>query len=106
MSYLPINDFVGHDNKIYRDLAVESTQDNTVLAWVRRRLVDGKYFLVTAVVGGHVLRKEIEQEEAIVIYHAMSSKISYADAFCSAAKLKKANDSARKAAKSKPQPAE
>ena len=90
MDYLPINDYVGHDNRLYRDLAVEATPNDSVLAWLRRRAVDGKFFLVVSVAGGHVMRTEVTREEAVCLYHALATKIAYNAAFSSHAVFKKA----------------
>lgn len=80
--------WIGGDGKQWRDIAVDSS-GSTVIAWVRRRVTDGKYFLVVSVVRAHVLAYEITLEEAKELYRALPNKAPYRRAFNVPKKKKK-----------------
>lgn len=72
--------WIGADNKKWQDIAIDSTSQ-TGIFWLRRRMVDNTYFLIVAVVRGHVLKKELTVHEAMKLHSAMPSRVSFADAF-------------------------
>jgi len=80
MSKLTINEFVGYDGHTYRDLGVDSTSQ-CVLLWLRRRMDEGTYHLVAAVVKGRVLSTQIDVEEAKALYFELPNKVEYIEAF-------------------------
>lgn len=73
-------EWVGADNGMWCDLAVDSDSE-TGLFWLRKRLKDNTYFLIVAVVGGHFLKMALNKEEAQHLYHAMKTKTTYEVAF-------------------------
>jgi hypothetical protein len=72
--------WIGADNKRWQDIAVDSASQ-TGIFWLRRRMVDNAYFLIVAVVHGHVLKKEITAQEAMKLHSAMTNRVLFADAF-------------------------
>lgn len=73
-------DYIGADSKLYRDLAVDSDSQN-VLLWVRKRIKDGQHLIVVATIHGHVLTKEITEEDAKRLYSALPAKAPRKRAF-------------------------
>jgi len=80
MNKLPINEFVGYDGKTYRDLGVDSVS-RCVTLWLRRRLKDGTYHIVAAIVKGRVFSTQVNEEEAKTLYFELPDKVEYKDAF-------------------------
>lgn len=83
--------WIGGDGKKWRDIAVDST-GTSVIAWVRKRVEDSKYFLVVSVVRAHVLAYELTVKEAKELYHALPSKAPYKRAFNVPKKKKKVEE--------------
>jgi len=79
---LPLSgrDWVGGDGGKWRDVALDSSSEY-VLAWLRRRLRDGKYFLIVSVVKGHVLAYEVTVEEAKELYGVLPNRAPYEKSF-------------------------
>jgi len=80
--HCPLNGqpWYGHDNAEWVDLAVDSRNANVVL-WLRKRVKNRKYFLITACVGGHFLKKEVTEEEARYLYHQLPDRAGYVMSF-------------------------
>jgi hypothetical protein len=96
-SILPVNVFIGHDGKRYLDLAVDSNC-TAALAWVRRRIEDGRYFLIVSTVCGHVLKKELTLAEARELYLALPDRLPVDKAFPRAKSTPKKVDAAAETA--------
>ena len=77
---LPPNQYIGHDGKNYIDLAVDSGSGVAVV-WLRRRLHDGRIFMVVSLVRGHVFRKELSENEAKEVYWELADKLPVDQAF-------------------------
>lgn len=80
MTRLEVNDFLGADRKMYRDLGVDSMA-RCVTLWLRRKLDDGSYHIVVSLIKGRVLSQQIDEEEAKALYFELPDKVEYAKAF-------------------------
>ncbi len=80
MARLDVNDFLGSDRKVYRDLGVDSVA-RCVTLWLRRKLEDGTYHIVVSLVKGRVFSQEVEVDEAKALYFELPDKVEWDEAF-------------------------
>ena len=74
-------DFVGHDGKAYRDLAVDNTSIYTV-TYLRLGLEDKNFYLIVSTIAGHTAKKRLTTDEALYLYWNLPVKrAKFEDAF-------------------------
>ena len=64
----------GHDKKEYVDLGLDTSQGDVSFLWLRKRLSDGKFFLVCSCVGPHIMRMELTEKEARRLFRNLPRK--------------------------------
>lgn len=64
----------GHDGLEYVDLGLDTSQGDVSFLWLRKRLKDGKFILVSSCIGPHVMRMELTEKEARKLFKHLPRK--------------------------------